>query len=208
MKTVGPMFSLGASGTIGGVITMATWKGRPYARVRVTPSNPRSAAQTANRSMMAFLSQTWAGLATPVKEAWAELGQQGSYSPFNAFVKANMNYWSEFLAPTQEPNPARTLDPATLTGCTSTAGVKSATVSANIDVENDNWGAVLFLNADGTTSGLKSEVVAVKKGNGSDPIVFELSGLKTGTTYNASAITFSTDGKFGVLTVNTSFTPT
>jgi hypothetical protein len=207
MKTVGPMFSLGASGTIGGVITMATWKGRPYARIRVTPSNPRSAGQTASRAMMAFLSQQWAALDSGAKASWAELGQQGSYSPFNAFVKANMNYWAQYQMPGQEPNPARTETPAGSATCVAVAGVKSVSLTLDDNGSGTAWGAIIFLIASGTVQDLKTQVVKIVPHSAGTPTVVEISGLLTGTTYEVAYKSFTPDGNVGALSTTDSFTP-
>ena len=58
-RLTAPLMSLGASGTIGKAITFSTWKGIPYARVRVIPANPKSVAQTAVRNIFTNLSELW-----------------------------------------------------------------------------------------------------------------------------------------------------
>ena len=47
VKLGGPALSLDASGTVGGILTFSKWKGRPYVRTRVIPSNPKSGAKWA-----------------------------------------------------------------------------------------------------------------------------------------------------------------
>ncbi len=49
-KVSGPLFSLEASGSYGGAVVFAKWKGRQYVRQLVTPSNPRSLGQETARN--------------------------------------------------------------------------------------------------------------------------------------------------------------
>lgn len=49
MKSPAPLMSLNPSGSIFGLLTASRWKGRPYLRGLVTPSNPSSAGQIAVR---------------------------------------------------------------------------------------------------------------------------------------------------------------
>lgn len=51
----GPLFSLGASGTIGKTLTYSRWRGIKYVRSRVIPANPRSADQKEVRVAFAAL---------------------------------------------------------------------------------------------------------------------------------------------------------
>ncbi len=102
VKLRGPMFSLGASGTLADAVTFAIWKGRPYARERVIPSNPKSGAQTGRRAMLRFLSQAWAALTTGEKATWQDLADELVASPFNAYISYNMRRWHNFMSPAQE----------------------------------------------------------------------------------------------------------
>jgi len=58
-KVKGPLFGLSASGTIADTLTYAQWKGRPYARERVIPANPRSAAQIGVRTNLTNVVSEW-----------------------------------------------------------------------------------------------------------------------------------------------------
>lgn len=207
MKTTGPMFSLAASGTIGGVITMATWKGRPYARIRVTPSNPRSAGQTAQRAMMRFLAQEWATLEPGTKAAWEELARAGSFSAFNAFVKQNLQSWSLFEAPSMTPGHPAVNGPGTGEAIVATPGVKSATLAVTMSAEESPWSGTIFLAVGADPTGAKSEVVRVinidSAGNGN----VELTGLTTGADYRAAVKIGSNDGQYGTLSAVVTFSP-
>lgn len=56
-KVNGPFMSLDASGTFANTLTASKWKGRPYMRLRVTPSNPKTAGQLAVRSILGTLAK-------------------------------------------------------------------------------------------------------------------------------------------------------
>lgn len=52
-KVTGGLLSLDASGTFGGAITYAKWKGRQYARIKGNPSNPQTEGQMTGRAFLA-----------------------------------------------------------------------------------------------------------------------------------------------------------
>jgi len=56
-KVKGPLMSLEASGSIANTIVFSIWKGRPYVRQLVTPSNPSSAGQIAVRKILGSLAK-------------------------------------------------------------------------------------------------------------------------------------------------------
>ena len=60
-KVSGPLFSMEASGSYGGAIVFAKWKGRQYSRQLVIPSNPNSADQeeVRNRLRVTGAIQKW-----------------------------------------------------------------------------------------------------------------------------------------------------
>lgn len=51
-RVKGPLMSMEASGSFGGAMVFAAWKGRPYARELVTPANPQTSDQTTVRNAM------------------------------------------------------------------------------------------------------------------------------------------------------------
>ena len=102
VKVRGPMFSLGASGTLAKAVTFSICKGRPYVRERVIPSNPKSGAQTGRRAMLKFLSQAWAALDAAEQATYQDLADELVSAPFNAYISINMKRWHNFESPTQE----------------------------------------------------------------------------------------------------------
>lgn len=144
VKLCGPMFSLAASGSLADAVTFSTNKGRPYARERVIPSNPKSAAQIGRRAMFAFLSQAWDQLALNEKATWQDLADELVSSPFNAYMKINMQRWHNFLSPTIET-------PATEAGDGSDRILASAAweenrikLSSTATTANEYWGIIYF----------------------------------------------------------------
>lgn len=67
-------------------------RGGAYARVKVTPSNPRSAAQMFVRSNLAFLAQKWKTLTQSERDAWS--GAVSNYTRTDIFgdVKTPTGY--------------------------------------------------------------------------------------------------------------------
>lgn len=139
VKLVAPMFSLGASGSIGKAVTFATWKGIPYARELVKPANPQSGGQIGMRAMFKFLSQIWASLSAANQATWEDRAAQGGYSPFNAFVSYNMKRWRNFLGLAIEDPATAAGTNAVWAGASATAGVRQITISKAITTVNDGF---------------------------------------------------------------------
>lgn len=206
MKLQGPMFSLGASGSIAGTVTFATWKGRPYARQLVIPSNPKSAQQTAFRAMFRFLSQAWAGLSDGEKSSWADLAAAGNYSPFNAFMKYNQDLWGRFLNPVVDPTDTQSTGMNTV-DVTATAGVRSVSINLDPSTPAVNWGYYLFRKIGSAPTGILSEVIAVIP-SGADETDYTDLGLTPGLVYYYKAQSFLEDGTLNVLSDPANATPT
>ncbi len=58
-KITAPFLSFGASGSIAKTLVASKWKGRPYVRQHVIPSNPQSVAQTLTRDAFASAAAIW-----------------------------------------------------------------------------------------------------------------------------------------------------
>lgn len=145
-RTVGPLMSLDASGSIAGTIVYSKWKGRNYVRQLVTPSNPRSPLQVSTRAMMKFLSQQWTPeLTAPQKATWEDDAAALAASPFNAYVQTNLQRWTQFTSPSKEtPVTAVGVAPTFTTLPDVTDGVRQATVNWDITALNDAWGLLIF----------------------------------------------------------------
>jgi hypothetical protein len=103
--------SIAASGTYGKALTFGTWKGRPYVRERVDPSNPKSAKQQGVRAMLKYLAQIWATIKVASAASWGAAATAKSISTFNAYISANLKNWQEDLAPIRLSTDARAATP-------------------------------------------------------------------------------------------------
>jgi len=89
-RLTGPLLSLDASGSIWGTVVYSKWKGLNYARLSVTPYNPKSAYQTGVRDSM-----TWGVLyftkgdyvAAAEKTWWNTYAEGTNTSGINRFIK-------------------------------------------------------------------------------------------------------------------------
>jgi hypothetical protein len=184
---------MSASGTVGNIITFATWKGRPYVRTRVIPANPKSAAQLGVRAMMTFLSQQWAGMSDGNKATWALAADARKVSPFNAFVAANQGFWRDNLAP-GKINTLLRVTAASLIA-TSGAGASGRYIEAVCDngVAAGQWGNVIYVDSTtGFTPNWNNARIVIPQGSGEEKTV--LIGPVANGDYYIRYATFSVDG--------------
>lgn len=71
-KVQGPFMSLSASGTFANTLTASTWKGRPYMRQRVDPSNPSTAGQVLVRKYLGSISKGARAVLTAINDVQNE----------------------------------------------------------------------------------------------------------------------------------------
>lgn len=88
-KTTGPLLSFGASGSIAKTAVFSKWKGVPYVRQHVTPSNPQSAAQTLTRNVFQFASDMWKGAGSLVRAPWDRFATGQAFTGRNSFIGKN-----------------------------------------------------------------------------------------------------------------------
>ena len=87
VKVTAPMMSLAASGTLAKAITFSTWKGRPYVRTRVIPSNPQTGLQVGMRAGISGAPALWILMGSGARALWnAAVGTEG-ISGFNLFCR-------------------------------------------------------------------------------------------------------------------------
>lgn len=185
--------SLDASGSVAGTLTFAKWKGRPYVRQLVTPSNPKSVAQYYNRAMMAFLSQAWANL-TPLKQAtWDALAKQLAISPFNAFTSLNRKRWTQGLGPGQADPIGGTGTQATQTENTPVGGVRQMTGNVSVGTVNNGWGVIITIDPTNTSNPPISMTRIIVRTNTTGNHPWTISNLAPGT-YSWAAYEFTDDG--------------
>jgi hypothetical protein len=88
-KWKSPIFS-DIRNKLGENVVFSMWKGRPYMRSYVRPSNPQTLAQTANRLDMTRLVQAWQSIIAILPEvvtAWNKAALSDLISGYNRFVK-------------------------------------------------------------------------------------------------------------------------
>lgn len=73
-----------------GDVTASSWKGRGYVRRRVTPKNPKSVAQTAQRMAMKAVVALFQGLPSYVKTFLNKLGTERQLSGANVCSSASV----------------------------------------------------------------------------------------------------------------------
>jgi hypothetical protein len=187
----GPLLSLDARGKVAGALVFSNWKGRPVVRQLVTPSNPRSAGQTATRAMFAFLAQNWAALSAGDQATWEVLAAQTSISPFNAYVSFNMDRWTQFLFPLDTPTEAAGTVPVMGAG-TLTGAIRQYSLSQVITTANDISGIVIVEDAAAIVTPTKTMVVRIENFV-SSPVVAVLTPRDPGT-YHVRVAGFTTGG--------------
>lgn len=194
--------SLDASGTLGKAFVASKWKGRNYMRRHVVPSNPRSAAQTANRAMMAFLSQYWANMSALNQATWNDLASQGNFSPFNAFVRYNMNRWKQFATPFETISSVSAA-PSAPTISASAGGVGQLQITITEGAGVLNWGTITYLQLTVDPTATKSLVKNISEATFTAAFVHNvvIPNLQPGT-YRAKCQTFNTDGDVSALSAS------
>lgn len=89
-KVTAPLLSLDARGQFGKTMVFIGWKGIKTVRAYVVPANPNTAAQAAQRAIMALLVVAWKAMSTATKAAWNLWApyETKTMSGFNAETKA------------------------------------------------------------------------------------------------------------------------
>jgi hypothetical protein len=101
--------------------------------------------------MMRFLSQQWTPVVDAAEQAtWEALGAADAFSPFNAYIRANLQRWTQFLAPGQQtPVLATGTQPTFTTPPAATGGVRQATINWTTNAINAGWGILIFQSITG-----------------------------------------------------------
>ncbi len=88
-RTIAPLLSFGASGQIGKTQVYSKWKGRPYARRYIIPSNPNTTAQQGVRGVFKFLNDLWKYMPGGALAAWELYAQGSQITARNGWLKQN-----------------------------------------------------------------------------------------------------------------------
>ena len=159
----GPFGCQGARGSVGGITLTMHPKAGQVIKMKPRPSNPRSVAQMGNRHMFGFVGAQWAALTVEIQAAWEVLGSASQISGFAAYSKYNANRWAINKYPSKAHPAAETQNPTTsgsLAVVDRSDGPDSATFT--ITAGAHDWGVAFFRKTDGTPTGLKTELIAVR----------------------------------------------
>lgn len=198
VRLTGPAFSLTASGSLAKTLTFATWKGRPYLRQLVIPTNPKSAAQMGVRAMMSFLAKQWDGLTAGEKTSWEANAEEKQISAFNEYVSVNLTRWQLFSPPTQEYPAAEASTPITLTSMTLTGGDGHVLVEILPATAVAIWGFVILRSLAAITSPNWNQVVHVLEADAANAVQWTDAPLDPGT-YHYRAAAINDDGIMGTV---------
>lgn len=89
-RTTGPLLSLGGAGQIAKTQVYSTWRGIPYARQYVKPSNPNTVEQQATRSVFSFMNSMWKLAPTNVQVPWTANAKGKQFTDRNKFIGDNV----------------------------------------------------------------------------------------------------------------------
>lgn len=160
-KTVGPLMSLDASGTVAGTITFSKWKGRNYVRQRVIPANPQTAAQTGVRSSFAGAVDLWKKNQVELRSKFESQAEARGVSTFNAFTGATQRQYSKGFAAADNPEPTNVEPSAPATAVNLTTEGKYLVITWTDSVDADAWANNVYLKLGSAPSGIWQEIVGV-----------------------------------------------
>lgn len=194
----GPLHSDSASGKFAGSLVYATWKGRPYVRQLVVPTNPKSALQSGIRAMLGWLANAWASLLDATDRlSWDTEAESLQISAFNAFMKSNMARWDD-------SDPFFALSGDTPAACAVTVTTFTTTGGAgHVDVAITPSGAgasgfIVYRDSAEITAPSRATVVKVIDANGASAVDFVDSDLAAGT-YHYRVAAFNDTGGLGTV---------
>lgn len=209
MATVkGPLFSLDASGTVGGSVVFSKWKGRSYVRRHAVPANPKSAGQLGVRAMLRFLTQDWVNLTDGQQVDWEKRAEVTNISPFNAFVSYNQTRFGLNLGPSKLDPATEENMPGVLAATSVTARVRSLLVGTEIITLQNNWAIYIYRSLADDIVGARTEVVYIIPGGVETTYAWLDFPLTPGTEYWYTARAFSDDGQYSACAPAASGTPT
>ena len=160
-KTVGPLMSLDASGTVAGTITFSKWKGRNYVRQRVIPANPQTTAQTGVRSSFAGAVDLWKKNQIELRANFESQAEARGVSTFNAFTGAVQRQYSKGFGAADNPEPTNAAPSDPATGVNLAVEGKYLVITWTDSNDADAWANNVYLKLGGAPSGIWQEIVGV-----------------------------------------------
>jgi hypothetical protein len=89
-KLTGALMSLGARGTLAKTITFGSWRGIPYARQHVVPTDRKTVSQLAIRARFKWLEDAWKVSPPLLRESWEAAAKGAKYVGRNLWVGRNV----------------------------------------------------------------------------------------------------------------------
>jgi hypothetical protein len=188
--TTAPLFSLGASGSIGKSIVYSSWKGLTYARQHVVPANPKTTAQTTVRHCFEWVHDAYKFLDAVVQESWIEYCKGKPLTPMNAWTQANLPALRGqtdltaivFSKPVNSGPPCNT--------ATFTAGTTQITIAPTAPTVAAGWTiteAIAIAMQSMAPTGEKEAKISKADVDTTSPYSIVLTGLTTGQLYRCGA---------------------
>jgi hypothetical protein len=194
VKVKGPIASAEAAGSFGGSAVFSRWKGRAYVRTKVTPTNPKSALQVANREMLAFLSQRWKTISDPDQATWFNLAFQKQVSFYHAYVAMNLDRWRQFTPPSQVYPPTESGTLPELDAFGALPGVAHIQLQQTWYDRHDAWGLLIFRSQTPAFATSRQTLITVQPLLIDDGPLYDDQNLLPGTYYY-NFRSFTTTGK-------------
>lgn len=97
-KVTAPLFGFGARGQVGQAVTFSKWRGVPYAKQYVVPSNPRSTKQVEVRDIFSMLNGFWKIAPAILTDTWETYAIGRKFVGRNAFQGQNVKLLNDFPA--------------------------------------------------------------------------------------------------------------
>lgn len=152
-KLTGPLMSFGARGKLGGSLVYSAWKGINTARQLVTPANPRTPAQIAQRDLLSVIVEAWRSttITQAIRLGWNKAAQLTgrAISGFNLFTSQLVKLAAE---------------------------VPAASVVAEITSTAAAAVALTVVNLDDLTTGDEAGVFTVLVGDSPDALLTDVTG--------------------------------
>lgn len=188
-KTTAPLLSFGANGALAKTMVYSRWRGVPYVRRHVVPSNPQTVEQTKTRSVFALMREMWKIAPSGLQAPWDAFAYGRPFTGFNKFIGENLRVLREetdFLNFIGSPGAQGGLPPVSIT--VTNAAVGTVKVVAVAPAAPDGWTldflqGVAFLDQD--PHGIFSGTIQYQE-NAVPATGVTFTGLTTGSDYIVS----------------------
>lgn len=188
-KVTAPLLSFGAGGTVAKTMVYSKWRGRPYVRRHVIPSNPNTTAQALTRNVFAVGNSFWKLMGSIAISPWDLFATGQVLTGRNAFIG---RYVSNVRGQTDQV--LMELSPGAKGGLIANSSV-SVGISQGIDVTvvgptpPSGWSivaaqAAAVLNGDPAS---QTDFRVFEAEDLTDPYVVQLTGLEPTAEYHVGS---------------------